>query len=122
MVNKINKTQKSLQDVVTSDFIIADREIGYSRLLENQLQKLDIELLPVMEIGSTNAIINVLLEGYGISFLPEYTVQKYLREGTLAKVNVADIEVEMYSFFLRNKNRWINPVMQSFIDIVNLSD
>ena len=115
----LKKRKKTLQEIITSDFIITDREIGYSRLLERQLQKQDIGLSPVMEIGSTNAIINVLLEGYGISYLPQYTVQKHLEEGTLARINVRDVSVDMYSFILCSKDRWINPVMQAFIDIVS---
>ena len=115
----LKKKRKTLQDIVTSDFIVADREIGYSRLLERQLQKQGIALSPVMVMGSTNAIIGVLLGGYGISYLPEYTVRKHLKEGALARINVKDVGVDMYSFFLCNKNRWINPVMQAFIDIVS---
>jgi len=64
-------------------------------------------------------IINVLLGGYGISYLPQYTVQKHLKEGNLVRINAKDVGVNMYSFFLCSKDRWINPVMQAFIDIVN---
>jgi len=64
-------------------------------------------------------IINVLLGGYGISYLPQYTVQKHLKEGNLVRINAKDVDVNMYSFFLCSKDRWINPVMQAFIDIVN---
>ncbi len=118
----LKKKRKPLQDVVTSNFIVSDREIGYSRLLEKQLQKKGIELSPIMEMGSTNAIINVLLGGYGTSFLPEYTVRKHIKDGTLARIDVKDIDVDMYSFFLCSRDRWINPVMQAFIDIVNKSE
>lgn len=118
----LKKKRKPLQDVVTSNFIVSDREIGYSRLLEKQLRKKGIELSPIMEMGSTNAIINVLLGGYGTSFLPEYTVRKHIKDGTLARIDVKDIDVDMYSFFLCSRDRWINPVMQAFIDIVNKSE
>ncbi len=118
----LKKKRKPLQDVVTSNFIVSDREIGYSRLLEKQLQKKGIELSPIMEMGSTNAIINVLLGEYGTSFLPEYTVRKHIKDGTLARIDVKDIDVDMYSFFLCSRDRWINPVMQAFIDIVNKSE
>lgn len=118
----LKKKRKPLQDVVTSNFIVSDRKIGYSRLLEKQLQKKGIELSPIMEMGSTNAIINVLLGGYGTSFLPEYTVRKHIKDGTLARIDVKDIDVDMYSFFLCSRDRWINPVMQAFIDIVNKSE
>ena len=86
------------------------------------MQKKGIELSPIMEMGSTNAIINVLLGGYGTSFLPEYTVRKHIKDGTLARIDVKDIDVDMYSFFLCSRDRWINPVMQAFIDIVNKSE
>jgi len=115
----LKKKRRTLQDIVTSDFIVADRAIGYSGLLEKQLQKQGIELSPVIDMGSTNAIINVLLGGYGISYLPQYTVQKHLKEGNLVRINARDVGVNMYSFFLCSKDRWINPVMQAFIDIVN---
>ena len=115
----LKKRKKTIRDIACSDFIVTDREIGYSRILEQQLTKQGIELSPVMEMGSTNAIISVLLSGYGISFLPEYTVRKHLQEGSLAEIRIKDVGVDMYAFFLCSKGRWINPVMQAFIDIVN---
>ena len=115
----LKKRKKTIRDIIDSDFIVTDREIGYSRILEQQLKKQGIELSPVMEVGSTNAIINVLLSGYGISFLPEYTVRKNLQEGSLAEIRTKDVGVDMYAFLLCSKDRWLNPVMQAFIDIVN---
>ena len=115
----LKKKRKSLRDIVAGDFIVTDREIGYSRLLEKELQRQDIALSPVMELGSTNAIINMLRMGYGISYLPEYSVRRHLEEGTLARIDVRDIGVDMYSFYLCSRDRWINPVMQAFLDIVN---
>ena len=114
----LKKKRKSLQDVLAGDFIVTDRGIGYSRLLEKELQRRDIALSPVMELGSTNAIISMLLMGYGISYLPEYSVRRYLEEGRLARIDVKDIGVDMYSFFLCSRDRWINPVMQAFIDVL----
>lgn len=93
--------------------------IAHPIIIPTTQSKQGIELSPIMEMGSTNAIINMLLGGYGTSFLPEYTVQKHIEEGTLARIDVKDIGVDMYSFFLCSKDRWINPVMQAFIDVVN---
>lgn len=115
----LKKRAATLQDIVTGDFIVTDREIGYSRLLEKQLQKRGIALSPAIEIGSTDAIINILLGGYGISFLPEYTVRRYLEDGSLAGIKVKDAGIDMYSFFLYNKDRWVDPVMKAFIETVS---
>ncbi len=41
----LKKRKKNLQDIITSDFIVTDREIGYSRLLKRQLQKQDTSAL-----------------------------------------------------------------------------
>ena len=115
----LKKKRKTLGDIVTGDFIVTDREIGYSRLLEKELQRQGMALAPAMELGSVNAIINLLLMGYGISYLPEYAVRKRLEEGTLVRVDVRDTGIEMYSFFLCSRDRWIDPAMQAFIDVVN---
>ena len=115
----LKKKQKRLRDILTGDFIVTDREIGYSRLLEKELQRQGMALSPAMELGSVSAIINMLLMGYGISYLPEYSVRRHLEDGTLARIDAKDIGVDMYSFYLCSRDRWIDPAMQAFIDVVN---
>ena len=74
---------------------------------------------PVMDIGSVGAIINMLVSGYGVSFLPEFTVREQIKKGELAAPKLQDeISVDLYASYICNPSRWINPVMKEFIRIV----
>ena len=70
-----------------------------------------------MEIGSVGAIVNMLLSGFGTAFIPEFAVEKHLAAGELAELKTEGIDIDLYSYFIYSKDRWINPVMKEFIRI-----
>ena len=114
----LKKKVPRMEDIVANDFIVSDRDIGYCGILERNLRKAKIDYQPAMELGSTSAIVKMLLEGYGISFLPEFVVAGHLASGELVQIP-SKLEIELYSYFLYSKDRWIDPVMQAFIDLCN---
>ena len=70
---------------------------------------------PVMDIGSVEAIVRILRGGYGVALLPEYVVADLADSGVLARLDVKDPGIKMSSYYLRSKDRWINPAMREFI-------
>ena len=42
-------------------------------------------------------------------------VSKYIESGELAVLNVGEIDIELYSYFICSKERWINPIMREFM-------
>lgn len=113
----LSQKKVTLEDAVSSQFIVADRDISYCAALEKQLRGRGVEFRPVMEIGSVGAIANMLLRGFGVSFLPEYAVLKYLQTGELARLDTEDIDIELYSYLIYSRDRWLNPVMKEFMRI-----
>ena len=108
----------SLKDIMEDQLIIADRSIGYCAMLESELKRKGLELHPVMEIGSVEAIVNVLLEGFGTTFIPEYIASDYIKNGKLVEIKTDETEVELYVHFICNKNKWLNPIMREFVRIL----
>ena len=104
-------------EAVKEQFIVADRDISYCAYLDRELRRQGVELKPAMEIGSVGAITNILLNGYGCSFVPEFAVAKYVERGDLKLLDVSDIDISIYSYFICSKDRWINPIMREFIRI-----
>lgn len=88
----------SLNDILESQFIISDRAIGYCALLEKELRKRKIEVAPVMEIGSVGAIINILIKGYGTSYIPKFMAEKYLKSGELVEMEMKGIHIDLCSY------------------------
>ena len=116
--NPLTKRQElKASDVVKDQFIVADRDISYCALLDKELRKQGVGMIPAMEIGSVGAIINMLLKGYGSSFVPEFAVAEYVKRGELELLNVRDIDISIFSYFICSKDRWINPVMREFIRV-----
>jgi len=115
----LKKRSLTLSDIAQADFIVSGRNISYSAQLEREFVSRGIEFSPVMDIGSVGAIINMLLSGYGVSFLPEFTVREQIKKGELAALKLKDeISVELYASYICSPDRWINPVMKEFIRIV----
>lgn len=55
----------------------------------------------------------------GLAFLPEYSVSKQLKEGSLVKLDIDSEPQTYYSQILCHKSRWISPFMAGFIDMIN---
>ncbi|MBR1987048.1 MAG: LysR family transcriptional regulator [Mogibacterium sp.] len=118
----LKKEGLSISEAVSDQFITSTREIGYSAILEKKLFRMGIDLEPVMDIGSVEAIIRILRGGYGVALLPEYVAADYIDNDELIKVQVKDHGLSMNSYYLCSKDRWINPVMSEFIRIVTLNE
>ncbi len=114
-----NKRAISIKDAIANDFIVSDREIGYCALLEKELGKRGMEFEPAMEIGSVDAILNVIAGGFGTAIMPEYMAEEMLDTGKIAKLNVSDIEISLFAYFICSKDRWLDPLMKEFIRIIS---
>ena len=114
----LKKTELSISDAVSNQFIASTRDIGYSAILEDALYRQGIEMDHVMDIGSVEAIVRILRGGFGVALLPEYVVSDLIENGELAKLDIKDHGIRMNSYYLCSKDRWINPVMKAFIRMV----
>lgn len=116
----LNRDILNIREAISNQFITSTREIGYSAILEKKLLGMGIEFEPVMDIGSVEAIIQILRGRFGVALLPEYVVSDYINKGELIKMEVSDYDISMNSYYLCSKDRWINPVMKEFIRLVNI--
>lgn len=114
----LEKNNMTLEEAVSNQYITSDRDIGYCALLEKELRKRGIEPEPVIEMGSPGAIINMIIDGYGISYIPKYMAEKYIECGQLVEIDVEGIDINMHSYYLCSRHRWMNPIMKEFIRVV----
>ena len=74
-------------------------------------------LTPFLEISNTEFIIRMIRKNRGISYLPLFAVQEYVKRGELAVLDVADFRLAMYQQVIYNRNKWLTKVMDAFIRI-----
>ncbi|WP_291583598.1 LysR family transcriptional regulator [Clostridium sp. UBA6640] len=107
-----------LQTIIKEPFILTEKGGSYRYELERMLASKEMEIRPVLEIGNTETIIHLLEEGIGVSFLPLFSVQKSIKQGTLSRIQTDIPTIQMCSQLLYHKNKWVTPQMQAFIEIV----
>ena len=96
-------------------FMLTERNASYHRRLSQILAAKDLQLVPFLEISNTEFIIKMLTENDGVSLLPYFTVEKHVKEGRLALLDVADLKITMYRQIFYHKEKWVTSEMEEFI-------
>lgn len=104
-----------LERILKEEFISSDRGLSYGRYMEEALVERGLVFSPSVEIGSTSAIINMIAQGNGVSYLPKFLVDDPVNEGNLAIIDTEDLGIQVWTQMLRLRNKWLNPIMKAFI-------
>ena len=112
------KKKLSIYDIAREPFLLTEKGMGYRRVFDKALEKKSIEIVPVLEVGRTDIIATLLEEGAGISYLPEFVTREKVRNGTLAYLDVKDIETDIWKQLIYHKNKWVSNCMKAFIEYV----
>ena len=108
--------QISIERLLQEPLYLTEKGISYRYALDQSLAARGYELHPVWEVGNTDVITRFLLKNKGISFLPEYVVGDYIRDGKLAVLNTECEEIHMWSQLVYHKNKYVTPQMNQFIE------
>ncbi|MBQ8503762.1 MAG: LysR family transcriptional regulator [Clostridia bacterium] len=113
-------TEKELaiRDIAHEPFILTEKGMGYRRVFDKALAKQSLEIQPVLEIGRTDIITDVLSKGIGISFLPDFVTDKAIRDGRLVYLNVTDIKTDIWKQLIYHRNKWISQSMNALIEYI----
>ena len=72
-----------LERLLQEPLYLTEKGISYRYAVEQFLAEQGRELRPFWEVGGTDVITRFLLEGEGISLLPEFVVREHLEKGEL---------------------------------------
>ncbi len=117
-------TKKNFPDFITPDqklgipFIINEPDCIFRQIFEQYLCKKSIRLDHTIELCSIPTIKALVKNDVGISYLPKFTVSEELERGELVEIKT-DIEHEKITAVCgHHKNKWISPLMQLLIDLL----
>jgi DNA-binding transcriptional LysR family regulator len=96
------------------------REIGSGtlsslrRLLAKRRQPADKLLNIAMELGSTEAVKEAVIGGFGISIVSKISIRHELNEGSLIAVRITGFKMRRDFYLVSYKGRPLSPVAQGF--------
>lgn len=114
-----------IDDLKTQKFISRERGSGTLESLRRILAKgrrSPEQVLDVgMELGSTEAIKEALLAGFGISILSRISVRHELAEGSIVEVPVRGVTMKRKFYQVYHRGRPLHPNAQAFRDFLRQS-
>lgn len=106
-----------LDEVLQYPFLLTEKNASYRYMLEQYLASAGRFVKPFLEIGNTEFIIRMLLKNMGISFLPEFTIRKELKQGTLTELKVHGFHMQTWRQIFYHKDKWVTPEMRVFLSL-----
>ena len=108
-----------LQTVLQAQLVTSDRDSSYSMYLAQRVTRQGISYRPAAEVSSISAIVEILLQGFGVGFIPLFMAEPWIARGELTVLDVEDPGIEIWLQLFCHKDKWLSPAMQAFIDYIN---
>jgi len=113
----LEKETVSINDLSTQDFLMRERNSGTRELAESILLLHNISLNPIWESSSTEAIINGVSKGIGISILPLQLVKEAIERNQIKKLEINGLEFKRQYHIIYHKNKYLTGVALAFITL-----
>ena len=108
----------SPEELARQSFILTEQGMSYRRLLDEQLAQKNLEIQPVLEIGNPHLICDLVQQGAGISFLPDFVTQRAVDEGKLVHLPVPELQVTIWKQLLHHREKWLSPQIAAVLEYI----
>ena len=100
-------------------YVLRERESSMRITLDRTLHDIGIDELPLaLEVGSTDAIVEILERGRHVSFLPRFAVQGAIDAGQLHLIRVEGLRIMRTLWIARTRANLDNPAAEAFIAMI----
>lgn len=104
---------RSAAELASGRLLLRERGSGVRELLEATLAERGLTVAPAWESASTEALKAAVREGLGLSVLPLGLVERELGDGSLRRVEVADLELGRDLLLIRHRRKTVTPAMEA---------
>ena len=95
--------------------------MSYRRLMDEFLAQRSMQIRPVLEAGRADLLCNLVEQGLGLSFLPDYVTEDAALRGTIVRLSVPGFEPNLWKQLLYHREKWVSPQMQAVMTYLSES-
>lgn len=106
----------NIYDIMAEPFILTEKGMSYRKIMDENLAESSLEINPVLEIGNTDLICSLVSQNMGLSFLPDFVAEKYIREGKIKCISVENFNADIWAQLLYHRGKWISTSMKAVMD------
>ena len=107
-----------LAELIKEPFLLTEKDASYRYVLDQHLAARGLKIRPFLESGNTDFVLKSLRQEQAVTFLPKFSVQTDIKNGTLVNVPVSDFQLKIWRQVVYRKDRYITSEMQAFINLV----
>ncbi|MCP4075759.1 MAG: LysR family transcriptional regulator [Gammaproteobacteria bacterium] len=108
-----------IKKLTRQKFVLREPQSSMRLILDQKLSDAGINQLPIsLEVGSTEAIVEIISRGQHLSFLPKFTVKDALKNNLLRHINVDQLKIKVTLWIALNRSSINNPVAEAFIQLL----
>ncbi|MBF0624090.1 MAG: LysR family transcriptional regulator [Magnetococcales bacterium] len=105
-----------IEQIPRLNFVLREPLSAIREDLTKALARIEVHKLNIaMEVGSTDAILEILNRGRLASFLPRFAVRERVAAGTLMHLQVKGFHILRTLWISRNRQNLDHPVVEAFI-------
>ncbi len=105
-------------DLAGENLLLTEAGCSYRGKLDRALALGNIRPANVTEFSSVEALKQCVTLGMGLGLLPAIVVARELRQNHLRALDWAGPSLDIVTYILWHKDKWISPAMVAFMDLV----
>lgn len=110
--------QVELRQLQNDAFILTEPNSGYSLLLRQEFERLNIKINTIMELNSLEAIKQCVKNELGITVLPRIVVDKELKSQELTTLPVTIKDFNIHAKMIYHQKKWLSPPLAALQNII----
>ena len=107
-----------ITDIINEPFVLTEYGQGYRRVLDRELAKRSLEIVPVLEVCRPDIITDVISQAEMISFLPDFVTKEKVDSGELCYLDICDLNISICKQLIYHKNKWISRSLKTVIEYI----
>jgi DNA-binding transcriptional LysR family regulator len=107
----------TLEDYLSEPLIVREKGSGTRLVVEEKLKEMGItsdQLRIRLELGSTEAVINAVAAGLGISLVSHFAAMNRVQTGELAALRIEDLSLKRGIYFTTRQGQVISQLIKVF--------
>lgn len=106
----------SIPELLRQPCLLTEKDMSYCRMLHERLAQENLEMKPVLESGNADLLCQLVEQNLGISFLPDFVTEQSVRAGKMRRLNVPDLEIELWKQVIYRKEKWVSLPLKAVIN------
>ena len=108
-------------DLVQEPILLSKVDCSYRRLFNRIIADNGLSTGSIIEFTSIAAVKSCVVDGVGISILPEIAVSQELDAGKMASINWSEGVLEVGLLMIWSREKWLSPSLTTFMEMTRES-